>query len=213
MKKIAVKLYKFTELSKDAKQKAIEQFHDINVDYSWWEFVYDDFKTLASYFGVSVDLKKTYFTGFYHQGQGSSYTADVDVLKMINCLKNKSWKEYTPNEEINLLDVNINSRIVTLIQNGIIDVWAQVSTANRESSIRVGFDANYTYNNCNNYDRIEFELSKLENIVSDVCEELNHLLFKNLREEYEYQVSKEAIEESIITNEYYFAKDGRFFTF
>ena len=35
-------LYFFNELSEDAKQKAIEKLWDINVDYEWWEFIYEN---------------------------------------------------------------------------------------------------------------------------------------------------------------------------
>jgi len=34
--------YCFEELPEDIQEKAIENLYDINVDYSWWEFVYED---------------------------------------------------------------------------------------------------------------------------------------------------------------------------
>lgn len=40
-------LYKFDELSDDAKQKAVQCFHDINVDYEWWDYIYEDAKTIG----------------------------------------------------------------------------------------------------------------------------------------------------------------------
>lgn len=42
MRTIRIKLYKFNELSESAKQKAIENLSDINVDYDWWESIYED---------------------------------------------------------------------------------------------------------------------------------------------------------------------------
>ena len=42
MKTIQQTIYSFNELSAKAKQKAISEFSDINVDYDWWEFTYDD---------------------------------------------------------------------------------------------------------------------------------------------------------------------------
>lgn len=42
MRTIRTKVYKFSELSESAQQKAIEKFYDINVDYEWWEFIYED---------------------------------------------------------------------------------------------------------------------------------------------------------------------------
>lgn len=35
-------VYKFNELPDEAKQKAIEKYPDINVEFYWWEFVYED---------------------------------------------------------------------------------------------------------------------------------------------------------------------------
>lgn len=42
MKTHTVTTYLFDELSPEAKQKAIDNLLYINVDYDWWEFVYDD---------------------------------------------------------------------------------------------------------------------------------------------------------------------------
>lgn len=47
MRIIETKAYKFDELSDDAKQKAIENFYDINVDHEWWEFTLDDAKSIG----------------------------------------------------------------------------------------------------------------------------------------------------------------------
>ncbi len=42
MKTISINLYKFDELSETAKQKALSDLSNINVDYEWWESTYDD---------------------------------------------------------------------------------------------------------------------------------------------------------------------------
>ena len=44
MKTIEIKIYKFSELSEGAKEKAINNLRDINVDYDWWDCTYDDAK-------------------------------------------------------------------------------------------------------------------------------------------------------------------------
>jgi len=53
MRTIRTKVYKFSELSKPAQQKAIEKMYDINVDYEWWESTYED--------AANVGLKITGF--------------------------------------------------------------------------------------------------------------------------------------------------------
>lgn len=55
---IEIKLYSFDELSKDAKEKAIERLSDINVDHDWWETIYEDAK--------DVGLKIHEFDQYYH---------------------------------------------------------------------------------------------------------------------------------------------------
>lgn len=40
-------LYKYDELSDDAKQKARECLWDINVDYEWWDCTYEDAKNIG----------------------------------------------------------------------------------------------------------------------------------------------------------------------
>lgn len=47
MRTIRTRVYKFDELSDDAKQTAIEQLWDINVTHEWWEFTYEDAKNVG----------------------------------------------------------------------------------------------------------------------------------------------------------------------
>jgi len=42
-----VTAYKYDELSDSAKEKALEKMYDINVDHDWWEFIYEDAKTIG----------------------------------------------------------------------------------------------------------------------------------------------------------------------
>lgn len=42
-----ITLYKFDELSDKAKEKALERLWDLNVDYGWWEFTYEDAATIG----------------------------------------------------------------------------------------------------------------------------------------------------------------------
>lgn len=47
MRTIRIKLYKLNELSENAKQKAIENLSDINVDFEWWESIYEDAENIG----------------------------------------------------------------------------------------------------------------------------------------------------------------------
>jgi len=47
MKTIKINLFEFSELSEQAKQKAIEKNYAINVEHDWWEFTYEDAKNIG----------------------------------------------------------------------------------------------------------------------------------------------------------------------
>ena len=47
MRTVQTPVYKFEELSDDAKQKAIEHLYDINVAFDWWDSTYDDAKQIG----------------------------------------------------------------------------------------------------------------------------------------------------------------------
>lgn len=51
MKTIELNLYKFSELSDEAKQKALSEFYDINVSHDWWAWTCEDAKTI----GLKID--------------------------------------------------------------------------------------------------------------------------------------------------------------
>jgi len=42
-----ITVYNFSELSDDAKENAIENLSDINVDYDWWESIYEELKSIG----------------------------------------------------------------------------------------------------------------------------------------------------------------------
>lgn len=47
MRTIETKIYTFAELSDEAKEKAIQNLSDINVNFQWWESTYEDAKNIG----------------------------------------------------------------------------------------------------------------------------------------------------------------------
>ncbi len=47
MKTKTINLYSFSELSESAKEKAIQNLSDINVDFEWWDFAYEDAENIG----------------------------------------------------------------------------------------------------------------------------------------------------------------------
>lgn len=76
---VTTTVYKFNELSDDVKQKVIDNYREHNLDYEWWDFVYEDVKTIAALFGLDID--KIYFSGFANQGDGACFEGDYSYKK------------------------------------------------------------------------------------------------------------------------------------
>lgn len=208
MKIKTINLYSFDELTPEAQNKAIENLSNINTDYDWWDSTYEDFARLASYLGVSVDLKKTWFTLNYGQGDGSSYTASVDVFKLLECIKTQGWKEYAPKEEFHFPKWGVNvDRVVNFMRKGIIDANATIYPVNRETGVNI--DTEFNYSNSRRLENIEFALGELDSIIQYAARALNGFLYRQLRAECDYLSSREAIIETIQANEYTFTENGK----
>lgn len=63
MKTITINLYEFKELSEKAQRHALDKMWNINIEYDWWEFAYEDAKNVGCIIkgfdlgrGKSIDL-------------------------------------------------------------------------------------------------------------------------------------------------------------
>lgn len=59
MRKQIINLYTFDELPEEVQQKVIEDNNDINVNYDWYDYLYDSFKDELKKIGV--ECEKFYF--------------------------------------------------------------------------------------------------------------------------------------------------------
>lgn len=211
MKTIQIKLYEFTELDEKGRQKALNELSDINVDYGWWDFLYDDFIAIAKTIGITVDPKKIHFSGFYSQGDGSAFKASVNLPELLAGVKNENWKTYAPLLELDLPVHEADKHLIKLIKNEGIDISPQIIQPTRSYYVRAEMNFQFPYNN-HRFDRIEAKLEELENWLQAVADKLNRYLYKSLQGDYEYQTSDKAIIEAIEANEYHFTADGKLAT-
>ena len=66
---------KFNDLSDTEKAEVRAQYEP---DYEWWDYVYDNAKEDAHQYGFRID--DICFSGFYSQGDGASWTGNVDLV-------------------------------------------------------------------------------------------------------------------------------------
>jgi len=89
MKTIKLKAYEFSELNKKAKDKILCDFIDINTNYDWWDFVYDEFNCLG--------LKVNSFD-IYRQ------TIDIEFKNDIKEFCNNVINNWHDNDLVNISD-------------------------------------------------------------------------------------------------------------
>lgn len=89
----------FDELSDKAKERAQDWYRQ-GIDYEWWDCVYSNIQDAAQCLGITFSTRavplmngktrqkpEIYFSGFYHQGSGSSFAGtwrakDTDADKL-----------------------------------------------------------------------------------------------------------------------------------
>jgi hypothetical protein len=208
MKTVQLNLYAFRELDEKAKEKALTAWHDLNLFDDWWDYTYDDFITICGLLGITADKKSIHFEGFYSQGDGSSFNAEVDFTILLKGVQSRAWRGYAPKLDFEFGWPGIDKRVLALVERGKIDMNARIISRTRGYGVVVDLGVYPAFHPVKNYDLIYAELDELEKWLNGVAQILNRFLFKQLQDNYDYLISDEAIAETIEANEYAFTADG-----
>jgi hypothetical protein len=209
MKQITLKLYSFNELDKEAKGKALTTHRDLNVNFDWWNDEFEDFIVLCSYMGIAVIKDKIKFRGFYSQGDGSGFSAKVDILKLIIAIENQSWKHYAPLQEFPFTAPDIDRRVLPLLAKDILPNEPQIISRSQQYGVVVDLGIYVVNEVGREHDNVFEELDKLEEWLRKIAEALNRYLYTTLEKQYDFLCGDTAIKESILNMEYLFTADGR----
>ncbi|QEC74729.1 hypothetical protein [Mucilaginibacter ginsenosidivorax] len=208
MKTLTLKLYSFNELDRETKGKALTTYRDLNVNFDWWDDEFEDFIELCSYMGIAVIKDKITFRGFYSQGDGSGFSAMVDIPKLISAITNEAWKDYAPMQEFSFSVPQVDRRVLALVAGGLLPSEPQIVSRSRQYGVVTDLGISEVVKDGKTHDNIFEELDKLEEWLRSVAETLNRHLYESLENQYEFLTST-AIKESILNNEYLFTADGR----
>jgi len=182
-KTIKIKIYSFNELSNEVKEKILEEYRDINVNYSAWaDVVIDEWKMKLKdlgYFNVEI-----YYSGFYCQGSGAYFTGKVDVNEWIK--KHKAKTRF--------------KKLLKEIEQGCF------------YEIRINHGYRYKmyveYEAEGMSDKAYGQLKEVVNWIEQEAYELSEKIYKDLEREYEYLISDEAVIDTIKENNFEFLEDG-----
>ena len=159
--------------------------------------------------GIAVIKDKIKFSGFYSQGDGSGFSAKVDILKLITGIENQTWKDYAPMQEFPFTAPDIDRRVLPLLAKDILPNEPQIVSRHRQYGVAVDLGAYVINENGREHDNVFEELDKLEEWLRKIAEILNRHLYTSLEKQYEFLCSDTAVKESILNNEYLFTADGR----
>ena len=191
MKTIEIELYKFTELSENAKNAAIEK-HKENSEI-FLDFFSDDCHEQIREKGFKGNIKLQYSLSC-SQGDGLSFSCDY--FDNLNAL----FIEILGTEKQKTIDSIINNISFKCDGNNGRYCYASKNDINLELD-------DYKGNNYLIHEIVSKVESKLKDLYIDLCNQLE----KQGYDDIEYQYSDEYITETLTENDCYFTIDGKIY--
>jgi hypothetical protein len=184
MKEVTIKLYAFEELSKKVQEKLIEENRNHEAEHEdWYEPIIEGFEEELREAGFSNEIT-TGFSGFWSQGDGASFHADViDNQKLID----------------------------TLIEGCYLDKGTDISNANVDISV-IKITNRYEHANTitANVDGIsDFDLDVLEHAVTKWARDRSNNLYQNLEQYHDEITSNDYVTDYLVEQGEVFMEDGK----
>jgi hypothetical protein len=187
---------KYEQLSNEAKEKARESYYDINVNvhYEWWESTYEYATAVASMLGmygfdvVGFDLDRGYYVQY--EARFNSKNMKLDHLTDVQ-----------RTQLGHIIDPLVQQAALCAIHSQGSFLWADVTPSHR-TSLNVDWEA------WGVDDREEIEDSLDGEAIEQAFEDFADWIGDQLQAEYDWLTSDEAIENSIIANDYEFDEEG-----
>lgn len=205
---IETTVYKFEELNDKAKEKARDWWREhVFSDSSDWDHVYSDANEIAARLGIEIDTRtfKTvggkggtepciYFSGFSNQGDGACFEGRYSYCK--GALK--EVQSYAPQ------DTTLHG-IATALQEVQARNFYKITAVTKHRG-------HYNHSGCMDVEVERSDGKPLkdgdEHEVRAILRGFADWIYRQLEHEYHYQLSEEAVDESITANDYEFNEDG-----
>lgn len=199
----------FDELPETTKERVLERYGDWNVDHEWWDYVYDWFAETMKAEGVEVDTDKTWFRGFWSQGDGAAWSGYLE--------DGAKWTRENMDEEYH--------RVLTyMADNG----YLEASTAadgnfsyyqscsvdadnpheehcyyRREQTGPGLYDYRYAPvgKQAKAYEAVEEAVEAFEEAWEEYCRDKAEVLYRMLEQEYEHLTSYEMLADTFNAND------------
>jgi hypothetical protein len=205
---IETQVFQYDELDDKAKAKARDWFREGNLDYEWWDSVYEDADAVATQLGIDISTYSVplhgggtgnkliiLFSGFSSQGDGDCFEGTYSPCEDSPA----KVRSYAPQDEE---------------LHRIADGLDELQKANKcQVTATVKHTGRYSHSNSTTID-----VEGLYDSSTD-ADELRRLLrafmnwiYRQLNEEYDYRNLDSTVEEDIRANEYEFTSTGERFS-
>lgn len=200
MKTKTITLYSFSELSKQAQNRATHKYQDVMQDI-YEENAKDILEQKAAYWtertGIPIDKENISYSGFYTQGDGLSFITDDEIAMsvLVPYALNQLERDTKISRKILETSPKVLSKIYSLYSFYIYRYqgayYAHSATVYCHWECN-GYDAACTANEWDEYDNLADELSALVNYVKNlICADI----YQALQDENDYVFDKEHIKE------------------
>lgn len=191
MREATIKVYSFTELPDEIQQKVIKVFRDYHVEIdNWHEPVTEIFTEKLE--KLSYTETKTYFSGFWSQGDGACFEGKVYLLNWLKAHKKlsqfKNLVTYLKEQGDDYLTIKQTGHYYHSRSMAVVD---EVHTETQKQSD---------------------ELSQVIELIEAEIEEVSDEYYKDLENYYNELTSDEAVKEALIDNDYEFRANGELWT-
>ncbi len=196
MREVVVKVYSFEELPATAKQVAIENHRDIEVQHDWYQPMFEGFREKATQAGFEVE--DIFFSGFWSQGDGAMFEYSRFNENM---LKGFVTQLSIAEEQKQMLLDNADTcgkgihRGMYYHENSC-DHYTTLDATSDDQSI-----ADFVVQYEDEFDK--YVLSTYKNLCGE--------LYKDLNKYHDELTSDEYVAETLIQNDWEFTEDGNIF--
>lgn len=209
---IETTVYRLDELSDAAKDKARAWYREGGFDYEWYDAVYEDFQRIAEILGLDLKTRpvrlmggstrqepRIWFRGFWSQGDGACFETRYSYRKAAP----RRIREYAPQDtELH----RIADAFHTIQRRNFYQLRA-------EATHRGHYYHEYCMAISVERDSPAWQdmTDDAEETVIEALRDFARWLYRQLEREYDYLSSDEAVDETIIANDYTFTETGRRF--
>jgi len=177
---------KYQDLPEERKEQERQKYREHDLNYDWWDGVYEDAKEIGKQFGL--DIEDIFFSGFWSQGDGACFTGR---------LKFKACDERELPEEVRGIYRTLHQidSLLRILDNDC-GLYVRITTSGRYSHEGTMQFESYTLG------EESYVIDEFEEDLKEALRDYARWIYRTLEEEYEYLTSDEAIDELLHDEEY-----------